>query len=61
MASADRWLSRYSFKLRNITENLPQKDLAETFRLMAEELKSSDTPVVFQVQLIDGEKHYLGV
>jgi hypothetical protein len=53
MTSSDRWLSHYSFRLRNLTEDLPQEGLDGTFRRMAQALARYETPITFQVQLLD--------
>ena len=57
MTSADRWLSYYSFRLRNVTEDSPGEGLDGSFRRMAQALARYETPITFQVQLLDGEKY----
>ncbi len=56
MTSADRWLSHYSFRLRNVTQDSPEEGLDGSFRRMAQALATYETPITFQVQLLDGEK-----
>ncbi len=55
MTSADRWLSHYSFRLRNVTQDSPEEGLDGSFRRMAQALATYETPITFQVQLLDGE------
>jgi putative sterol carrier protein len=57
MTSSDRWLSHYSFRLRNLTRDSPAEGLDGSFRRMAQELAKYETPITFQVQLLDGEKY----
>lgn len=56
MTAADRWLSYYAFRLRNVTEDSSEEGLEGSFRRMAQALGTYETPVTFQVQLLDGEK-----
>jgi putative sterol carrier protein len=56
MTSSDRWLSHYSFRLRNVTEDSPEEGLDGSFRRIAQALATYETPITFQVQLLDGEK-----
>jgi putative sterol carrier protein len=55
MTTADRWLSHYSFRLRNVTQDSPEEGLDGSFRRMAQALAKYETPITFQVQLLDGE------
>jgi hypothetical protein len=57
MTSSDRWLSHYSFRLRNLTEDSPEEGLDGSFHRLAQALARYETPITFQVQLLDGEKY----
>lgn len=55
MTSPDSSLSHYSFRLRNMTPNTLEEGLSGSFRRMAQELATHETPITFQVQLLEGE------
>lgn len=54
MTSSDSWLSHYSFRLRNMTQDSSEEGLDRSFRRMAQKLVTQKT-ITFQVQLLDGE------